>query len=121
MRTGVDLLHLPRFQQVLDRFGPRFLGKVFTEREQAECMGRVQSLAGCFALKEAAAKALGTGLWREGVAWRDIEILRHPVTGQPMLHLRAGAATCAVRQNLAEWCVSLSHDGEYVLAFAVAV
>lgn len=121
MRTGVDLLYLPRFQRVLERFGQRFVGKVFTEREQMECAGRVHSLAGRFALKEAAAKALGTGLWREGVAWRDIEIVRHPVTGEPMLNLRAGAAAWAARRHLADWSVSLSHDGEYVLAFAVAV
>ncbi len=121
MRTGVDLLYLPRFQPLLERFGSRFLGKVFTEREQAECAGRVQSLAGRFALKEAVAKALGTGLWQAGVAWRDIEILRHPVTGEPQLNLRAGAADCAARQCLAHWSVSLSHDGKYVLAFAVAV
>ena len=121
MRTGVDLLHLPRFQQVLNRFEHRFLGKVFTDREQSECAGQVRSLAGRFAMKEATAKALGTGLWREGVAWRDIEILRHPDTGEPMLKLKAGAANCATRLNLMTWSISLSHDGEYVIAVAVAV
>ena len=121
MRTGVDLLHLPRFQRVLERFDQRFLRKIFTEREQVECAGHVQSLAGRFALKEATAKALGTGLWREGVAWRNIEVLRHPVTGEPQLNLSAGAADCAARRNLVDWSISLSHDGEYVLALAVAV
>ncbi len=121
MRTGVDLLHLPRFQQVLKRFDQRFLDKVFTARERSECAGQVRSLAGRFAMKEATAKALGTGLWREGVAWRDIEILRHPVTGEPKLKLKAGAAKCAARLNIVTWSISLSHDGEYVIAFAVAV
>ena len=119
MRTGVDLLHLPRFQKVLERFNQRFLGKVFTYQEQVECGERLQTLAGRFALKEATAKALGTGLWRDGVAWRDIEILRNEETGEPMLNLSAGAARRAARLNLTDWSISLSHDGEYVLALAV--
>lgn len=119
MRTGVDLLHLPRFHKVLERFDQRFLGRVFTEQEQVDCTGRIRSLAGRFALKEATAKALGTGLWQEGVGWRDIEILRNSETGEPHLYLFGGAANRADRLELADWSISLSHDGEYVLAMAV--
>lgn len=121
MRTGVDLLHLPRFERVLARHRRRFLDRVFTEREQALCAGRVRSLAGRFALKEAAAKALGTGLWRQKVTWKDIEILRQEETGEPRLRLAGGAAARADLLNLRQWSVSLSHDGEYVLAMVAAV
>ncbi len=121
LRTGVDLLHLTRFAQVLARYERRFLHKVFTERECRECNGDVQALAGRFALKEATSKALGTGLWRARVFWRDIEIVRAPRSGAPVLFLAAGAADKARRQHLQDWSLSLSHDGEYVVAFVVAV
>ena len=121
LRTGVDLLHLPRFERVLERRHRKLLDRVFTDREQALCAGRVRSLAGRFALKEAAAKALGTGLWRQGVSWKDIEILRQEETGEPRLRLAGGAAERARLLDLREWSVSLSHDGEYVLAMVAAI
>ena len=120
LRTGVDLLRLDRFERALRRYGDRFLHRVFTERERDQCQGRPRSLAGRFALKEAVAKALGTGLWRSGVAWRDIEVVRDELTGEPRLKLWAGAAAVAGRLRLDDWAVSLSHDGDYVLAFAIA-
>ncbi len=120
LRTGVDLLHLDRFGRVLKRYPARFPSRVYTERERRECGHDLQSLAGRFALKEAAAKVLGTGLWRSGVAWQHIEIVRNPATGEPTLQLHAAAARIARQQQLYHWSVSLSHDGKYVLAFAVA-
>ncbi len=120
LRTGVDLLHLDRFVRVLQRHPARFRSRVYTERERNECGHDLQSLAGRFALKEAASKALGTGLWRSGVAWQHIEIVRNPATGEPELQLHAAAARIAQSKQLDCWAVSLSHDGQYVLAFAVA-
>lgn len=121
LRTGVDLLYLVRFARVLECYDRRFRHRVFTPRERRECGCNVRSLAGRFALKEATAKALGTGLWRAGVAWHDIEIVREPDTGRPTLHLAAAAAASARQQHLHDWAISLSHDGDYVLAFAVAM
>jgi holo-[acyl-carrier protein] synthase len=77
---------------VLQRFGDRFLTRVFTELEIAYCLARrhpAQHLAGRFAAKEATMKALGTG-HSQGVLWRDIEVVR--VAGPPRLRLHGGAA-----------------------------
>ena len=120
LKTGVDLLQLDRFVRVLERHPVRFRTRVYMEREQEECGGNLPSLAGRFALKEAASKVLGTGLWRSGVAWRHIEIVRNPSTGEPELQLHATAARIAQEQGLAHWSISVSHDGQYVLAFVVA-
>jgi len=121
LRTGVDLLSLERFARVRDRFGERFLNRVFTPLEREQCGHSVQSLAGCFALKEAVSKVLGTGLWRSGVAWQDIEILRDQVTGEPSLRLSDHARAVAEARGVDTWSISLSHDGPWVLAFVVAV
>ncbi len=120
LKTGVDLLHLDRFVRVLKRHPVRLRTRVYTEREQEECGGNLPSLAGRFALKEAVSKVLGTGLWRSGVAWQHIEILRNPSTGEPELLLHAAAARIARDQHLDHWSISVSHDGQYVLAFVVA-
>ncbi|MGC2613310.1 MAG: holo-ACP synthase, partial [Terracidiphilus sp.] len=71
--SGIDLVEIARIQQSLERFGPRFLNRVFTSAEQAYCMRKrnaAESLAARFAAKEAAAKALGTGISR-GVNWLE--------------------------------------------------
>ena len=88
---GFDATDLPRIREVFDRYGDRFLRRVFTEGEIAYCTRQrdpVPSLAGRFAAKEAAMKALGTGHSR-GVLWKDIEVVRHG--GPPQLRLTGGA------------------------------
>src|SRR5919106_6675940 len=88
---GVDATDLPRIADLLERYGDRFLRRVFTDDEIAYCMQRrdpVPHLAARFAAKEAAMKALGTGHAR-GVMWKDIEILR--AGGPPQLRLTGGA------------------------------
>jgi holo-[acyl-carrier protein] synthase len=88
---GFDATDLPRIREVFDRYGDRFLRRVFTEGEIAYCTRQrdpVPSLAGRFAAKEAAMKALGTGHSR-GVLWKDIEVVRH--AGPPQLRLTGGA------------------------------
>ena len=69
--VGVDLIEIERIRATLDKFGDRFLKRVYTEAEVAYCRGRVPELAVRFAAKEAVMKALGTGA--RGVGWRDIE------------------------------------------------
>ena len=76
VRTGVDLIEIERVAAAIDRFGPRFLERIFTPAELAVCANKVDSLAVRFAAKEAAAKALGAGIWRTGIDWTDIEVLR---------------------------------------------
>ena len=88
---GFDATDIPRVREVVARYGDRFLRRVFTDAEIAYCMRQrdpVPSLAGRFASKEAAMKALGTGHSR-GVLWKDIEVLRHG--GPPRLRLAGGA------------------------------
>ena len=90
---GTDLAEISRFEQTLARFGDRFRNRVFTEREQRAARYKphqeARRLAQFFAAKEATSKALGTGM-RQGVAWRQIEVLHQP-SGKPYLVL-SGAA-----------------------------
>ncbi|HXG04069.1 MAG TPA: holo-ACP synthase, partial [Candidatus Binatia bacterium] len=77
---GVDLVHLPRLRQVVERWQERFLRRVFTDAELAYCRARrdpIPHLAARFAAKEAGLKALGTGL-RLGIRWRELEVRREP-------------------------------------------
>jgi holo-[acyl-carrier protein] synthase len=120
LRTGVDLIEIERVRGAVERYGDRFLRRVFTPAELVLCRGHAESLAGRFAAKEAVAKALGTGVWREGIDWREIEILRAE-SGEPMLRLHADAAERAVRLAITHWSISLSHNRTQAIAFAVAL
>ena len=120
LRTGVDLIEIERVRRALDRHGARFLARVFTQAEVDQSCGRIESLAGKFAAKEAAAKALGTGVWRNGIDWRDFEVYKDPESGAPELQLHDAAAERATRLGLATWSVSISHDRTHAIAFVVA-
>ena len=120
LRTGVDLIEIERVRKALDRHGARFLNRVFTETEVVQSCGRIESLAGKFAAKEAAAKALGTGVWRNGIDWRDFEIRKDPESGAPGLQLHDAAAERAASLGLGIWSVSISHDRTRAIAFVVA-
>ena len=90
---GSDLIDIRRIEQTLERFGPRFINRVFTDLEQRiseRRAARAATYAKRFAAKEACAKALGTGL-RNGVFWRDMGVVNLP-SGQPTLKLTGGAA-----------------------------
>ncbi len=121
LRTGVDLIEIERIKRAVDQHGDRFLERVYTATERQDCQQRVESLAARFAAKEAVAKALGTGIWRQGVEWVDIEIVRDPTSGAPSLLLHRAAADHAQHLGLTEWSVSLSHDRERAIAFVVAM
>src|SRR3954453_12767045 len=89
---GIDLTEIPRIVATIERYGTRFLQRVFTEGEIAYCMRRRHAathFAGRFAWKEAAMKPLGTGP-PAGVLWRDVEVVRRG--GPPQLRLHGGAA-----------------------------
>lgn len=117
LTTGVDIIEIPRIKQVLDRYGQRFLDRVFTPDEIAYCRGRAPNLAGRFAAKEAAMKALGTGV--RGVSWKDIEVIRAD-SGAPSLRLHGRAEKRAERLQMSEMSLSISHSREYAVAFVVA-
>src|SRR5881396_2404006 len=91
--VGSDLIDIRRIERAIERFGDRFLDRIFTENERRRCdrrgVTRVASYARRFAAKEAAAKALGTG-FRNGVFWRDLGVVNQP-SGQPGMQLTGGA------------------------------
>jgi holo-[acyl-carrier protein] synthase len=118
--SGVDLIEIDRMREALRRHPERLLQRVFTPREIAQCEGRVESLAARFAAKEAAAKALGTGVWRSNICWTDIETVRDDETGAPSLHLHGGAQTRAASLGWCEWTISLSHDRSHAIALVIA-
>jgi holo-[acyl-carrier protein] synthase len=91
--VGNDLIDIRRIEKTLERYGDRFISRVFTELERNKSEGRRQraaSYAKRFAAKEACAKALGTGL-SQGVYWRDMGVVNLP-SGRPTLRLTGGAA-----------------------------
>ena len=126
IRMGTDIVYIPRIQAAINRFGDRFLQRVYTLDEQRDCgygkdaPGRpsIERLAGRWAAKEAVAKALGTG-WR-GVGYTDIEIHRQP-SGAPTVYLHQRAATQIAIWGESQWQLSLSHDGNYAIATALLI
>jgi holo-[acyl-carrier protein] synthase len=116
--TGVDLIEISRVRDALERQGDKFRARVFTPIEQAECGGRVASLAARFAAKEAAAKALGCGIG--AVRWVDIEI-RSDEKKAPHLYLYGEGEQLAKELGLTNWSVSLSHTASHAVAVVVAI
>jgi holo-[acyl-carrier protein] synthase len=117
LKTGVDIIEIPRIQAALDRHGDRFEQRVFTPTEITECKGRADALAVRFAAKEATTKALGTGIGP--VSWREVETL-HKRSGEPFLVLHGRAELIAKYLGLKTWAVSLSHSKDYAIAVVVA-
>ena len=121
LRTGVDLIEIDRIRRAVDWHGDRFLSRVFTATELTQSNRRYESLAGKFAAKEAAAKALGTGIWRHGICWTDIEVHKDPSSGAPTLRLHQAAHSRAALLGLDEWSITISHDRTHAVAFVVAM
>ncbi len=121
---GNDLIDCRRIEKTLERFGARFVNRVFTSQEQERINQRADYVAGyakLFAMKEAVLKALGTGL-TSGIIWRDIEIFRES-KGAPRVEL-AGAALKIVKNQTPEGYVphvhiSVSDEWPYAQAFAM--
>jgi holo-[acyl-carrier protein] synthase len=109
---GVDLVDIARLDQALRRT-PALAARLFTEGERE---APPASLAGCFAAKEAVAKALGAP---PGLRWADVEIV-HDQAGRPGLVVRGTVADAARRRGVRRWHVSLTHDGGVSVAFVVA-
>jgi holo-[acyl-carrier protein] synthase len=123
LSVGVDVVELGRLQQAIDRFGDRFLARVYTAEELFYARRRVPELAARFAAKEAVSKALGVGmrhLSAQGIGWHEVEVLSDP-RGKPVLRLSGRARELAEELGLCEWAVSLSHERDRALAFVVAL
>jgi holo-[acyl-carrier protein] synthase len=118
--TGVDISEVARIRAAMERFGDRFLKRVFTPDEVRYCVSKVNAaerLAARFAAKEAGMKAIGTGL-RHGVTWQDVEVVRMP--GQrPQLRFRGKAAEFADRLGCKRTHLSLSHTAEQAIAHVI--
>jgi holo-[acyl-carrier protein] synthase len=117
LSTGIDIIEIPRIQRALDRWGERFLKRIYTPDEVAYCHGRVPELAARFAAKEAISKALGTGIM--GISWNEMEILPDR-RGKPLVALYGRAKARAEFLGLEEFAVSLSHSREFAVASVVA-
>lgn len=114
---GVDIAEVPRIAESIERFGERFLRRVFTEEEIRYCdskANRAERYAARFAAKEAAMKALGTG-WNHGVRWRDIEVFRQPGR-RPTIRFYGRAEEVAARLGTKNISLSISHTPELAIA-----
>jgi holo-[acyl-carrier protein] synthase len=115
--TGIDIAEVPRIGQAIERFGERFLQRIFTAGEIRYCdskANRVERYAARFAAKEAAMKALGTG-WNHGVRWRDCEVVRAP-GGRPTMTFHGKAGEFAAKMGVKNIALSLTHTSEQAIA-----
>jgi len=120
LSVGVDIVEIERVGGAIERWGQRFLDRVYTPPEQTFCQGRIPELAARFAAKEAISKALGTGIvGRRGVNWRDMEVLPDR-RGKPLVYLHGAASRRAQELGLTEWAISLSHERQVAIALVVA-
>ena len=122
---GSDLCNVERIQASVDRFGDRFLNRVFTETERAKAASRPHSMAGTlakrFAAKEAFSKAVGTG-FKRGVFMKDIGVVNAP-SGAPTLHLTGGAKAqldaMAPTGHAVEVHLTMTDDHPWAQAFVI--
>jgi holo-[acyl-carrier protein] synthase len=118
--TGVDIVEVPRLAAAIARFGDRFLHRIYTAAEIRYCQSkhnRVERFAARFAAKEAAFKAIGTGL-RRGVTWHDAEVTRQP-GGRPTLVYHGRAAGFAEQLGVKHVALSLSHTEQHAIAHVI--
>ena len=117
---GIDLCDTERMRSMVDRYGDRFLRRLFTDEELRRCRNRRrlhECLAGRFAAKEAAVKALGTGL-SHGIAWRDVELVGGEAQ-RPSIQFHRAARRVADYLRVETVHVSITHDGGAAAAVVV--
>jgi holo-[acyl-carrier protein] synthase len=120
--TGIDIAEVDRIRRTIERFGRRFIERVFTAAEIAYVerrgnAGRYQRYAARFAAKEAGMKAIGTG-WRRGVRWRDFEVVNLP-SGRPTLRFHGVAARFAEQLAMRSVALSITHTATHALASVI--
>lgn len=115
--TGIDIAEVPRIRHAIERYGLRFLQRIYTDREMRYCdskANRMERYAARFAAKEAAMKALGTG-WNHGVRWQDCEVVRAP-GGRPTMSFHGKAGDFAAKLGVKNAALSISHTAEQAIA-----
>ena len=118
--TGVDLAEVPRIRASIERFGNRFVERIFTPAEIAYVerkANRYERYAARFAAKEAGMKAIGTG-WKRGVTWQDFEVANLP-SGKPTLRLHGMAATISAKLGVRNISLSLTHTEQFGMAHVI--
>jgi holo-[acyl-carrier protein] synthase len=118
--TGVDLAEVHRIRASVERFGERFVRRIYTAAEIAYVerkANRYERYAARFAAKEAGMKAIGTG-WKRGVTWQDFEVANLP-SGKPTLRLHGVAAQIAGRLGVRNVSLSLTHTSELGMAHVI--
>ena len=117
---GVDIVETQRIEHSLERFGERFLHRVFTAGEIEYCQSMkypARHFAARFAAKEAVSKAFGTGIGKS-MSWKDIDVHREG-SGQPFVLLQGGAKRLAADRQVSAVWLSLSHTDHNAAAMAV--
>ena len=117
VEVGVDAIEIARIAAALERFGQRFLNRIYTERERDRYGTRPAELAARFAAKEAVMKVLGTGV--RGIRWRDIETLPNR-RGKPIVQLHETAANRARELGFRHVAISLTHSRTDSIAVVAA-
>lgn len=118
--VGTDLAEVARIRQSIERFGERFLSRIYTDNERSYAASKANAaerFAARFAVKEAGMKAIGTG-WNFGVTWKDFEVVNER-SGRPTLRLSGIARDVAMRLGVKRTSITLTHTRE--LAFAVVI
>jgi holo-[acyl-carrier protein] synthase len=118
--TGIDVTEVDRIRNSIEKYGERFLKRIYTPGEIAYVerkANRPERYAARFAAKEAGMKAIGTG-WRKGVTFHDFEVTNLP-SGQPTLRLSGAAASIAERMGVRSIHLSLTHTGRDGMAFVI--
>lgn len=119
---GVDIVETARIDSSIERFGDRFLRRIFTQGERDYCSAMpfpARHYAARFAAKEALSKAFGTGIGGQ-VGWRDIEVMRKE-SGEPYILLHGHAAALAAERGVLDAMISLSHSDHYSVANAILI
>ena len=118
--TGVDLAEVARIAKSIERYGDKFIRRIYTPAEIAYVerkANKFERYAARFAAKEAGMKAIGTG-WRRGVTWQDFEVANLP-TGKPTLRLYGVAAKVADKLGVKNIALSITHTAELGMAHVI--
>ena len=118
---GVDLVKIERIAAAVERYGPRFLGRIFTPREIEACQNKAWAAAGfamSFAAKEAFSKALGVGLRRGGIRWREVEVVPNRM-GKPEVQVHGRAAALCAKAGITGMHLSLTDEGGQAVAVVI--
>jgi holo-[acyl-carrier protein] synthase len=119
--VGVDLVRVDRIEAALRRHGERFLQRIFTPQEIAHCQGKARPashFALRFAAKEAFSKALGVGLRRGGIHWREVEVI-HTRLGKPELNISGRAARLCREAGIQNSHLTLTDEDNHAIAVVI--